>query len=99
MIIYTAKRNVDLCEGRGPMVTIAHFTSRTDAVRAAKGYGWPDGEVNDEILFNSFNEYYEGLAKDKQAHYNKYDPVIQQKIKDIQSKLTKEELDIIMNVK
>ena len=58
--MYWARRNSDLTEGRGPMMIIAAFLNREDAVKAAKGWGvmgLGDGQVDPFIVFDSFEEF------------------------------------------
>ena len=58
--VFLAQRNSDMTEGRGPMVTIAAFTTEKDATLAAKGQGVMgvgDGEVRSLKVYGSFSEY------------------------------------------
>ncbi len=64
--IYIAMRNSDMTEGRGPMVAIAAFENRPDAVMAAKGWGVMgigDGTVEELRVYSSFNDWEKGEAK------------------------------------
>jgi len=58
--IYVAERNLDLTEGRGPIIAIGYFRTITDARLAAKGWGVQgvgDGIVRPTILYDSFVEF------------------------------------------
>lgn len=57
---YRASKNADQTEGRGPMVTIAIFTNRADAIQAASGkgvMGVGNGDVEQINIYDSFHEY------------------------------------------
>ena len=58
--IYVAQKNSDMNEGRGPMINIAAFTHKADAMRAAKGQGVMgvgDGDVVEQLVHSSFEDY------------------------------------------
>jgi hypothetical protein len=58
--VYVATRNQDSCEGRGPMVPIGYFYTKSEALKAAKGQGVMgigDGEVNEFPIWESFEEF------------------------------------------
>lgn len=62
-VIYVAQHNSDMTEGRGPMVDIAAFEKKQDALAAAKGMGvmgYGDGEVKEMMVFASIAEWKQG---------------------------------------